>query len=303
MTVQVLLSTYNGTTYLRPLMESLLAQDYPQVEIFVRDDGSSDGTINLLQEYATSFSNVTLISGENLGAARSFLKLLEQSSPTADYMAFCDQDDVWLKDKISRAIEWLHRCPQEIPTMYCSRVAIVTENLQFIRYSNIPKKRLSFPNALVECLLFGCTMVINQAARQLLLREFPRYVRMYDGWIYIVISAFGSVLYDDEPRILHRRHTRNFSMIPLTLRDRLQVQGRRFLQYGKTQLLIRQAEEFKRIYGSFVPAESRQVVGRFLECRKRFRDRLRYALTCDVYHQSTSGHLMLRLLIVLNRVF
>ncbi len=303
MIVQVLLSTYNGTTYLKPLMESLRAQDYPDIEILVRDDGSSDGTINLLQEYALSSLNITITGGENLGAARSFLKLLEQSSPTADYVAFCDQDDVWLKDKISRAVEFLDRCPNEIPALYCSRFTIVNENLKFIKYSDIPKKGLSFRNALVECLIWGCTIVINQSARQILLRELPRYVRMHDAWVYLVVSAFGVVLYDEESRILYRRHARNASMIPLTFRDRILIRVRQFLRYGNKQSVVRQAEEFRRIYGSFVPTESEQVLERFLESRKHFRDRFRYALTCDVYHQSALGHLMLRFLIVLNRVF
>lgn len=302
MTVQVLLSTYNGTTYLRPLLESLLAQDYPEVEILIRDDGSSDRTLDLLQDYASSFSKITVTSGANLGPARSFFQLLGRSSSAADYLAFCDQDDVWLKDKVSRAVEFLRRGPQEIPALYCSRVAIVNENLQLIRYSDIPKKGLSFRNALVECLVWGCTIVINQAARQLLLREFPRDVCMHDGWIYLVVSAFGTVLYDDESKILHRRHAGNASMIPLKGRDRLKVQALRFLRYGRAQLVVRQAEEFRRIYSSSVPVECRQVLERFLGCRKRFKDRLRYAAGCDVYHQSTLGHLMLRVLIVLDRI-
>ncbi len=223
MTVQVLLSTYNGTTYLRPLLESLLAQDYPEVEILIRDDGSSDRTLDLLQDYASSFSKITVTSGANLGPARSFFQLLGRSSSAADYLAFCDQDDVWLKDKVSRAVEFLRRGPQEIPALYCSRVAIVNENLQLIRYSDIPKKSLSFRHALVECFVWGCTIVINQAARQLLLRRFPRDVCMHDGWMYLFFSAFGTVLYDDESRILHRRHAGNVSTIPLKDRDRLMV--------------------------------------------------------------------------------
>jgi len=82
MIVQILLSTYNGTKYIIPLMESLLGQDYPHMEILVRDDGSNDGTVELLREYAANHTNIKVVTGVNLGFARSFFKLLEISSPT-----------------------------------------------------------------------------------------------------------------------------------------------------------------------------------------------------------------------------
>src|SRR5690242_9732967 len=111
MTVQVLLSTYNGEPYLRPQLDSVLAQDYPRLTILARDDSSQDGTLALLREYAARYPALTVLSGENRGAAQSFMQLLQWSSPAADYFAFCDQDDVWHSDKISRAVEWLRRCP------------------------------------------------------------------------------------------------------------------------------------------------------------------------------------------------
>ena len=302
MTVQVLLSTYNGERYLRPQLESLFAQDYPHLTVLARDDGSQDGTLMLLQEYAARYPQVTVFTGENQGAARSFLHLVQRSSPTADYLAFCDQDDVWHHDKISRAVEWLRRCPSDMPALYCSRVAIVDGRLQLLRYSDMPKKPLSFCNALVECCIWGCTVVINAAARQLLLREMPQFLCMHDCWVYLVVSAFGTVLHDEEPHILYRRHGTNTSMIPVQTSDRWRVQLRHFWQHGKQRLVTRQAEEFLRIYGSLVSPDYRQIVERFLNSRQRLWDRLCYALDCDVYHQSILGHLMLRALIVLDRV-
>src|SRR5512144_1359787 len=102
MVVQVLLSTYNGAAYLKPQMESLLSQD-ARVKILVRDDGSSDGTVPLLREYQATHPDIEVVCGTNVGFAQSFLQLLTLSSPTADYIAFCDQDDVWQPGKVSRA--------------------------------------------------------------------------------------------------------------------------------------------------------------------------------------------------------
>ena len=303
MTVQILLSTYNGEAYLRPLMDSVLAQDCSLVELLVRDDGSHDQTVPILREYEAASSNVLVMPGKNLGIARSFFQLLERSSPQADYLAFCDQDDVWQRDKISRAVEWLQRGSPEIPALYCSRVTLADEDLSVIRVSEAPRRGLSFRNALVESVVWGCTCVINQAARRLLLRESPRQAWVHDRWIYLVVSAFGLVRFDEEPRILHRRHKTNASRIPLALADRWKIQWAHFLKFGRQQRVVKQAQEFHRIYGLALCEEDRQTLERFLGCRKRLWDRLRYAVSCDVYHQSRFGHLMLKSLLALDRIY
>ena len=300
--VQILLSTYNGARYLKALMQSLLTQNYPHVKILIRDDGSSDGTVNLLREFATTFANVEVVFGKNLGFVRSFFKLFELSSPTADYFALCDQDDVWQKDKVSRAVGILSRCARETAGLYCSRIAIVDENLKLLGYSALPTKGLSFRNALVECQTPGCTTLVNQAARQLLLREFPQQVCSHDWWIYLVISAFGTAVYDEEPRIFYRKHFANVFGISLGMINTWRVKIRQFLKTGKFQLVVKQAEEFRRIYGSSLSDENRRVLDRFLDGRNRLWNRLGHAMSCEVYRQSKRDHLILKARIVLNRL-
>lgn len=209
----------------------------------------------------------------------------------------CDQDDVWREDKISRAVECLSRCPRAVPALYCSRLAVVDENLKPLGYSGVPKRGLSFRNALVENRATGCTILLNQAARRLLQREFPQQVVAHDWWIYLVISAFGTIVYDEEPRILYRKHVANVFGIALGLRDRWNDKIRHVLKPGRwftaTQLM-KQVEEFNRIYDPSLPDEPQRILKRFLESRKRLRDRLWYALSCDVYCQSTLDHLILK---------
>ena len=104
--VVILLSTYNGAKYLRELLDSLLNQSHKNISILVRDDGSTDATLELLAEYGNKYNNITYYKGENLKPARSFMDLLKQSED-ADYYALSDQDDVWLPDKIEIAIKQL----------------------------------------------------------------------------------------------------------------------------------------------------------------------------------------------------
>jgi glycosyltransferase involved in cell wall biosynthesis len=301
--IQVLLSTYNGEKYLRPLLDSVLAQDHPRLELLVRDDGSSDRTPAILQEYAAVSPRMRVFPGGHLGIAASFFQLLKDSSKDADFLAFSDQDDIWEEDKCSRAVEFLERCSPAVPALYCSRVAMVDKDLNRIRLSNIPPRGLSFQNALVESTVWGCTMVINQAARRLLLRRLPRHAWVHDRWIYLVVSALGVVQFDTESRILHRRHSTNTSTIPVTAVQKWTVQQKQFVRFGREQRVARQAQEFMDIYGNEVSAENHRILQRFLKSRERLLDRIRYALSCDVYHQSRTGHLMLRLLIGLDRLY
>jgi glycosyltransferase involved in cell wall biosynthesis len=208
MSVQILLSTYNGERYLRPLLDSLGSQAYPDLSILIRDDGSTDNTLPLLKECASGSPNIEIVQGEHLGFVQSFFTLLAFASPTAKYFALCDQDDVWQPDKISRAIELLSACPPHLPALYCSRLALVDENLKPLRLSEMPTKGLSFRNALVENHVVGCTSLFNQSALQLL-TPLPSACVSHDWWIYLVASAFGAVVYDPEPRILYRQHAHN----------------------------------------------------------------------------------------------
>ena len=103
--IAILLSTYNGEKYIKEQIESLLDQTIKNWFLVIRDDGSHDKTVEILKEYSTSYPNKIFIDGsvrENLGAGKSFMHLLKITH--ADYYMFCDQDDVWMPDKIERTL-------------------------------------------------------------------------------------------------------------------------------------------------------------------------------------------------------
>jgi glycosyltransferase involved in cell wall biosynthesis len=153
-TVQVLLSTYNGERYLAELIESLLQQDYPNTEILVRDDGSTDGTVLILSQYAAQ-GRLRLVKGRNVGVPSSYFELLALSSEEAAFCAFCDQDDVWNRDKLSRAVAQLKGARQDHPVLYCTAVDVVNEELGNIGRSAPLKRPLGFRNALVQNVATG----------------------------------------------------------------------------------------------------------------------------------------------------
>ena len=127
--VQVLLSAYNGEKYLEEQIRSILAQEHKQLTLLIRDDGSTDHTIDIIKRYADNYENVAYYTGKNLGVQQSFFNLMKHADKTADFYAFADQDDVWMPDKITRAIALLEKESTDLPLLYASETKLVDEHL------------------------------------------------------------------------------------------------------------------------------------------------------------------------------
>src|SRR6185369_14462358 len=207
--VAVLLSTYNGEAFIEPQLASLRAQEGVEVRLHVRDDGSHDDTLAVLRRHADAWPQLAgVASGPNLGPAASFLELLRTAPDDADYYAFCDQDDVWLPGKLERAVEQLTASAGE-PALYCSNVTCVAEDLTVLgtpRANGDPRLQ----HLLFENIAYGCTTVLNRAARERIVSRLPeRGVVMHDWWCALVVAAFGRIHYDPQPQILYRQHAGN----------------------------------------------------------------------------------------------
>ena len=207
--VCVLISTYNGQKYLQEQLDSLYAQRDVRLTILARDDGSSDGTADILRENANENDCLKWYRGANRGPAESFLNLIS-AAPDADYYAFCDQDDVWDDDKLICAVRILDRIGQHKPALYHSNLRLVDKDLGYLGTAH--DKPLAEParyTALAEPVATGCTMVMNRAAMELLRERMPDRCKMHDEWTYLVISLMGKVLYDFTPHISYRQHEDN----------------------------------------------------------------------------------------------
>ncbi|MFC1628324.1 glycosyltransferase family 2 protein [Gemmatimonadota bacterium] len=301
----VLLSTYNGVQYVSTLLDSLIAQECSDITILIRDDGSTDGTLEILNTYAGNSDFLDVLSGSNIGVNRSFYELLEHADELgAQYIAFCDQDDLWEADKISRALTLIEEKYPERPAMYCSRLVISDEELNEISTSRPPLRGPSFRNALVENIATGATMVINRKAIELLKINRPDFDRivMYDWWIYQAISAFGTVVFDDQSHILSRQHAGN--VVGLPFGKRYWRSKAQFISTSDRYLIRTQAREFSRIFGEQLTEEDRFTLDEFLTRIQdpNFFSRLWYAFSGRVFRQRAVDNLLLRVRIVLGRI-
>lgn len=298
--VNVLLSTYNGEAYLHEQLLSLYLQTYQHTKIYVRDDGSSDSTLDILQKEASENRLSLQISEANLGPAASFFRLLETSGDSGFY-AFCDQDDIWNSDKIEMAVYAIQRFSPKIPVMYFSRLTYVDSENNFIKFSPIPRV-LGFGNALVENVATGCTVVMNKIARDLIVKSLPTECLMHDSWCYLLISSLGEVIFDSKSHIHYRQHSSNAIGASTSVLQTIYRRFKRFqiAEYGVFRF-SNQAENFLNLYFNLIPENKRHLLQLFIMAKQSFKARVELALSKDVWRQNPIDNFILRLLILINR--
>lgn len=205
--VQILMSTYNGEKYLKEQIDSILNQEDVEISLLIRDDGSTDKTTTILENIAKENKNVTYYISENLGAARSFMDLVNQSKE-ADYYAFADQDDVWNSKKIISAIEKIENVSDN-PSLYISALEVVDEKLNTIEIKKV-SGNLCLEGEMAKNFATGCTMVFNKKLCDIIKMYNPTYIIMHDSWITRVCYAVGgNIVIDENTYIKYRQHENN----------------------------------------------------------------------------------------------
>ncbi|MCI8361912.1 MAG: glycosyltransferase family 2 protein [Clostridia bacterium] len=205
--VQVLMSTYNGEKYLKEQIDSILSQENVEVSLLIRDDGSTDKTISILEKTVKENTNVSYYIGKNIGSAKSFIDLVNQSKEV-DYYAFADQDDVWNSKKIISAIEKIEN-DSNIPSLYISALEVVDEELNTIEIKKV-SGNLCFEGEMAKNFATGCTMVFNKKLCNAIKTYNPSYIIMHDSWITRVCYAIGgNVVVDENTYIKYRQHGNN----------------------------------------------------------------------------------------------
>lgn len=303
--VAILLCTYQGEKYLAAQLDSFAAQTYPNWKLWVSDDGSTDATANLLAAFAERCApgQITVRAGPRRGFVTNFMSLLCHLSLQADYYALSDQDDIWHPDKLERAVKWLSQVPDTQPALYCTRTELIDEAGQSIGFSPLFTRPPAFGNALMQNVAGGNTMVMNNAARALLLEAGADIdVIAHDWWVYIVISACGGrVYYDPEPSLRYRQHGGNLiganaGLGARLLRIRMLFQGH--LKAWTNQhiralepMLPKLTPANRRIFDRFVSARQRSLLPRVIGIKRS-----------GVYRQTPLGNLGLLAAAVSNRI-
>jgi hypothetical protein len=218
--VAILLSTFNGEQYLVEQLASFTAQTYANWQLYWRDDGSSDGTVQHMELFVAGQEAGRCVHHPGAGRMRatgSFLALLRMAlGGPAAFFAFSDQDDVWLPEKLAHAVAALADLPRGHPGLYFCARALVDSTLAPVGEVLAPRRPPGFPAALTQNLAPGCCMMLNRAAGELIDRGPVPEGTWHDWWAYVVVAAYGgTVIAGNTPDILYRQHSANLVGEPL----------------------------------------------------------------------------------------
>lgn len=305
----VLLSSYNGERFIREQIESILAQENAgPVDLYVRDDASSDGTCGIVRELMKAHENLFLIEGAHAGSTESFFSLLH-AAQDYDYYALSDQDDVWLPDKLSSALAALSAAERAAssgsagedaapaPLLYACTSYLADPALRKSGHiSQIQRRAITFYNTAVQNICMGHNQVMNRALRDLLTSMPLDSGKIYahDMWITQTASAAGTILFDNTPHTLYRQHEGNelgFGTGPASWARRRFERAKS----GETEKIARQTAYFVETMASYLSEEEIREAKAFLSARS-FPDRLRLAIRTKFYRQKKTETVLFRLL-------
>jgi len=303
--VAILMCTRNGGQFLEHQLESIAKQSFQAWTVWVSDDGSQDGTLEILRRYRTSWGahRLSIRGGPGKGFCANFLSIACDNSIDATHFAFADQDDVWEPDKLERALLWHQTVPESVPALYGTRTVLVDQEGRFLGLSPLFRRAPSFRNALVQNIAGGNTMVFNRAARSLLqLAGDTVCVVTHDWWTYLLVSGSGGrVCFDPYPSVRYRQHRLNQIGSGRTLMDRFArlrwALGGRLRGWNDAHLAAIGP------VSHVLSDEARETLQKFDSARKGsgLAGALRL-LDCGVYRQTLGGNLALALAAALGKI-
>lgn len=291
MNVAVLLSSFNGENFIKEQIDSILSQtiDGRNLHLFIRDDGSTDSTLNILNNIASCDTRVSVFSGNNIGYVKSFfylLKMIKSKVGVFEYISLADQDDVWDEDKLQVAIDILESERNDNPKLYQSTSRVVSKCLEFRKTTQRKRREINFYNTIIQTFAAGHTYVFNSALLKLIDDNLD-YSNIYahDSYLNNLAVLSGEIYFDNNPHVNYRQHNKNllgneeyglFSWIALKiqrLRDGDNIKYAKQILYISKSLVRFQNQE--QIY----------EIDKFFGNQKNIVKRIRYAFSTKLYRQ------------------
>lgn len=295
--VLVMMSTYNGEKYLKEQLDSIYSQENCIVDILVRDDGSKDQTISILENYARKYS-LRYYDGENLRTAGSFYDLILKAPLEYEYYAFSDQDDFWEKDKLSQAINKLVCEDKEIPCLYYSGQEIVDAELNILYHHNLETRRNTYANFLFNQVA-GCTAVFNRKLLEYAKMNPKAKPSMHDSYMYRLCAALnGKFIVDSEGKILYRQHGNNVVGLGNSLKSKLKL----FKEHLNSNAPRNEAKQIYEFYSDYMSDEWKHFILDLLGMKKSLLKRIKLLFSSKAKFYSIKIRMTYILKVFLNKL-
>ena len=303
--IVVLMCTYNGEKHIREQIDSILCQQGVDVSLLVRDDGSKDGTMKILGEYEGK-GNIDWYNGENMGPAVGFMELLYGvGNGDYDYVAFSDQDDIWLEDKLIKAVRMIEERSMDGPILYGANQTLYKDGMPT---NNVYEKKpiLDTPYLLNHNKIAGCTMVINRQMARLItnskrIDESVLKSRMHDLWLALVARTCGEVVFDMDPSMLYRIHESNVvGEADTTFITRIKRLKKNRGERANSR--SRYAAELIRCFSDRITPEEKETLELYANYRKSMKNKIRFMRATDIIKQTGENCNVFRLKILMNYI-
>ena len=304
--VAIVLGFYEGYEFINRQLQSIFNQTHQEFIIFVTDDNSKDKfSLDKLNINESNKKKIRIkIRNNNIGYAQNFLNALVSIDGHFDYYAFSDQDDIWHREKLEKAINSLEEYPYDQPNLYGSRTELIGTREEIKLGKSIEfKKSPSFQNAITQNIFGGNTMVFNRNAFDLICSSnINQKIIAHDWWCYQIISgAGGNVFYDKNIYLKYRQHNNNLIGSNITLKDKWM----RFCKVVNSNFKIQNDYNLKAIINNqnILIKSNRITLNNFVKARKSsFFGRIFYFLKSGVYRQTLIGNIALFIGIVIKKV-
>lgn len=283
--ILIMLSTYNGEKYLEEQLNSIINQETEcEVHLYIRDDHSTDNTINILKKYE-SYDHIQVEYGHNIGCNASFLSML-QHAHGYDYYGFSDQDDIWMSNKIQKAIDGLKTLDLTKPCLYASCSLLVDNEMNELGLTQIDRRGLTFNNVLIQNLMPGHTQVFNQQLVDLINEHTKDYkrVNVHDFWLALHAITFGETYFENTPYTYYRQHTDNELGYAHGLKGWIIQRIKRVID-KKAHLITQQDAYFYELFKDRFTIKQKKEIEGLLFSQRNILTRISYLIKAKVYRQ------------------
>lgn len=274
--IKIVMCTYNGEKYIAEQIDSLFDNDFKDWELIISDDRSMDGTISIAENYRLRYQGRIKINinKERKGVVENFLSAAYKAAENitdSDYVMFCDQDDVWNCDKISKTLKGMIELGSDygnnIPLLVCTDACVADDRLNvinesFMKMNHYNINRMDMPHLMMENKVQGCTVMINRRLARMLDR-LPVNATMHDAWLALIAAAFGKIKYIDEPTMKYRQHGNN---VQGSVGYKEDIRNK-FLNLGAQRQIVMdtvpQIAEFLEMYGAQLSSQTQNEATAF----------------------------------------
>ena len=298
--IVVLISTYNGEKYLKQQIDSILNQKSShQIDLRVRDDGSTDGTIEILQSYVEKYpKSVQVYFRENIGYINSFFELIREAEGY-DYYALSDQDDIWLEDKIETAVEACESSAYNGPLLYGSSSFLVNDQLEIMGETQKNLKGITWDNLLIQNFFPGHTQVFNDALCKMLKAEVDcSKIYVHDFWITYMAFLHGKAIFDNQSHTYYRQHGTNTVGFGKNTVEWI-VERLKRIGHSDNKKIATQISYFYDTCEEYMDEELKEKVGAFIHSQTSLGRRISYLRKTNLYRQKNFETVLFKILYLL----